>query len=1376
MKSNFYTLKDLFIYKNRTLFFKKLNEKNVNLKKDNLIYLTGNDNTFFDVYNSNLFTNILFKGYFISKLDKLSSVRNKRVVFNQKLRYLELLQKTPSINYKKLNLASYNNLNIFYDTHHYQNLFNKTYNNRKSFETKFQLFLPFQKEILDKVREYYTNITILIHPTEIITTGKSYTFENLIYYLYKNKLLDNTFENINFILATKDNKIFFKFKLNERFEINRYKRLCNILCKISNNLELDQEESMILNMSDIEDTNIKNDIVDNVKEKLLKNINPDKIEQVDLMNEIDDKINDISIESIDEEDLIQKLENDEEFKEKLKQLSDEIENQEDENIDPRIIDKLTKKQQDVTLNDFNLDGTGKTLEDIINDVNPDKLDIEKIPVNNIHKETTVSILKELDKNYNIKKKNKDIIKMIAAFNNDKECPLYVTKIEKTNTSDSFNKKETIKIHYEDAWKNKHTVTIDYPIIIDNSYVYLNGSKKSLGKQLNLRPIIKSKSNEVIITTNYNKMFMYRFGNKLNNNIDNLKKFLKNEDLLAYKIRVRFGNNKSINNQYINTMEYDEISAFLIELKFKNFFFYFNRVLINEKIYENKFNTNIDISKYTENQNEFIIGFSKDEIFTISLIDSKIKVYDVKLNSVIKEYSSIYYLLIDLFEKNDIHIKEKLNSNSTSKKFIYTRCKISNELIPTIILLGFYNGLEKVLRRYNVNYRFVPKREKIQDNEAIIQFEDGYLIYETMPIRNSILVSGLKELPTKETKFDDLNKFDGYLDYFELTFGSRNKSKGFKNTMDLILDPKTIEVLHNLKLPTNITDVLLYANTLLEDNSCKKINDMQNYRIRSLEIINCQLYKIISNSFKFYKDMHKMGRQDIRITVPQDKLLKEVVASLIVDETSIISPIYEIERLGATNYKGFSGINLDQGFTAEMRSFDESMIGLLGLSSPDSNKIGIVRQLVQNPKIINNLGIIDDQTINYSKLDATNLLTVGELLSPYTSLHSDPPRISMQTIQTKHIIPTKKQTKPLYGTGIEKSLPYMLGSDFVSIAKQDGVIEKVYNKQQLVKIRYKDNSIDYIDISERISKNSNAGMYISNKKDLLLKEGQSFKKGELLAKNSNYFLGDSNDDVMFAKGYLAKIALTGADFTLEDSSMISKKLSNDLTSEITMLKTVKLGPNTNIINIAKKGQHIKTGSELITFEHSFEDADANIFLDSMEDSFANFIETLGNDSIVSKYTGEIVDIVIYYNTDIEKLSPSLKKLVNDYINEIQSKKKLLQSSNNEEIILPSTDKIDSMKIKNEIFEGILIEFYVKINTNLGIGDKIVFDAPLKTIISNVFNDNEEPISEYREEKPIDAIVSQMSVISRMTTDFFNMGYTNKLILEMKEQAKEIWFSK
>lgn len=382
---------------------------------------------------------------------------------------------------------------------------------------------------------------------------------------------------------------------------------------------------------------------------------------------------------------------------------------------------------------------------------------------------------------------------------------------------------------------------------------------------------------------------------------------------------------------------------------------------------------------------------------------------------------------------------------------------------------------------------------------------------------------------------------------------------------------------------------------------------------------------------------------------------------------------------------------------------------------------------------------------------------------------------MQTQQAKHSIPTMKQSRPLYGSGIERTLPYTLSSDFVSTAEEDGIVEKIDEKLNLAIIKYKSGKTNVIDLSSRQSKNSNGGFYISNQKEMLFKEGQKFKKNDILAKNPDYFLGESQNDVTFTQGYLCKVAMHSGDFTLEDSSLITDEVSEAMASNVTMMKSVQLGKNTNILSIVKKGDHIKTGEYLMTFEHSFENAEANKLLDSLDDDFANFVEEMGHDSIQSKYSGEVVDIKIYYNVDLDECSESVQKIIKDYNSEVNKRKNVMIKNGDISTVFPPTEQLTTNKIKGKEMEGILIEFYIRHLDKLQTGDKIVYGTAIKTIVSDVLPKGEEPYSEYRPEENIGAIFTTLSILTRMTTDSYCMLYTNKIIKELKQQCKEIWES-
>jgi len=230
----------------------------------------------------------------------------------------------------------------------------------------------------------------------------------------------------------------------------------------------------------------------------------------------------------------------------------------------------------------------------------------------------------------------------------------------------------------------------------------------------------------------------------------------------------------------------------------------------------------------------------------------------------------------------------------------------------------------------------------------------------------------------------------------------------------------------------------------------------------------------------------------------------------------------------------------------------------------------------------------------------------------------------------------------------------------------------------------------------------------------------------------------------------------------------------MSSYITMVSTVNLTPNTNILYMAKKHQHIKASESLITFEHTFEDAAANQILDSLDnDDFASFVEEMGKDSKKAKYSGEIIDIKVYYNVPKEICSDSIQKLLNDYAKEVNTRKKIVEHTDNKSTFFPRTEQIKDEKIKGIDFEGIVIEFYVKHRDRLKTGDKVTYGTAVKTIVSDVLPKGEEPFSERYPDENILAIYSPMSIVSRMTTDTYNMLYTNKLIIEMKRKMKEIW---
>lgn len=383
-------------------------------------------------------------------------------------------------------------------------------------------------------------------------------------------------------------------------------------------------------------------------------------------------------------------------------------------------------------------------------------------------------------------------------------------------------------------------------------------------------------------------------------------------------------------------------------------------------------------------------------------------------------------------------------------------------------------------------------------------------------------------------------------------------------------------------------------------------------------------------------------------------------------------------------------------------------------------------------------------------------------------------IGMQTTQQKHIIPIAHASRPLFGSGAERTLPHLLSDDFVVTSKEGGIIERVDPDTNLAIIKYDSGAKEIIDLNPVMSKNSNGGFFLKNQKELIVEVGKRFKAGTILAKNGQYFLGEQSDDVTYSTGRLTKVAVAPSDYTYEDSSIIIEDMGKELASKITMKKTLNLGVNANIEQMVKVGDKVKTGDPLVIFEESFEDESINNMLASFGEEFQEFVQENAKNKLKSKYTGEIVDIVMYYNRDIEEFQPSVQKILKDYLAKGKKLKRVAKEAGEDiNIDLPPVNKQKPGKIKGEDVDGIFIEIYIEYLDIAGVGDKITFYTALKTIISDVIPKGQEPFSEYNEDENIEAIFSPLSINSRMTTDVFNALYLGKALIELKRQVKKLY---
>ena len=1041
-------------------------------------------------------------------------------------------------------------------------------------------------------------------------------------------------------------------------------------------------------------------------------------------------------------------------------------------------DELLREKQ------LTIDVQGKTLGDILSvstdDVKIEVNDISK-SVDTINKNVTEVRYPNINKDYVENVMKKDILSAVTCLSDKDDIQIYVRNIKVEDSSDINNYKDTYTIDLEDSLRVRHRLVFDVPKFIDNRFLWIGGNKKYINNQQLMLPVVKVSGDTVQLVSNYNKLFVYRYGSKVSSLNEKLKKALNSP---IKGIKVINGKYDKENTKYLTIIDYDDLSCNFKEISIGDIKFYFNQSEIRQLFLDSVPKNKIDEYEKLVDSKILPVGKGNKNVFYYVDFDTN-TVYQTNFNNSIDTKMS----LIDFMLSKSPQLKDEISKQSTGKKYMYTRVKIMNKYVPTILLLAYKNGLSNILSQIKAEYYFSDTRPRISLNESIVEFNDGYLVFSNVPFKNSLLLNGLLEIPTKNYSFDDFSDVLTYQDIFESIYGRRNIANAFSNFFDNFIDPITLEVLQKLSLPTDLTGLVLYANELLVDNQFRTELDIRSFRFRSAELIPARLYKLIASSYEQYKATAN-HRNPRKISIRKDALIKDILAQTIVEDYSELNPIVEMQKLHGATKKGPSGCNLEEAYTKVQRSFHKSMTGVYTISSSPDGNVGIQRVLTMEPPISDVRGFIDNKAMD-NRLDEyndVNLFGPAEMLTTGGAQRDDAMRTAMSTKQSTHLTPVSKASPSLITNGAEKTIQYHLSKDWSFIAKDDGKVVELNGDTGLMIVEYKNGESDAISINSRIAKNGAGGFYLSKKMIPNYKKGDTFKKNDILAQDRDFFTNSEHFGNQFNIGTLEKIALLSSAATFEDSSYVTKQVSRDMASEIVMQKQVVLGPNTNVDYMVKIGDTVQSGDELIRFEQSFDEDSLNVLLSNVGEDMKEDIMMNNKEKVKTKYSGVIEDIKVYSSVSLNDLSPSLRKVVNKHYNRIKDRRKLLEKydkSNNPLVKcnMLFNENTETVKTTNDgkfkgvaLNDGVLIEFYIKIHDELGAGDKIVFFSALKTIITNVIPEGQEAYTAFRPDEKIGAVLSCNSIIARGIVSCQYMMMGNKLLIELSRQLKDIYEGK
>lgn len=1067
--------------------------------------------------------------------------------------------------------------------------------------------------------------------------------------------------------------------------------------------------------------------------------------------EIIDNIANLAVGSMNTNDALEKLGNDDYVKELIMKLAAE----EDTGIkiNQARIDRMAQLNNEFLKKEVK----GKTIEDILDPKN-DTMN-EPLPSTSIKTDSPFADewkdLKYInfDKTYDI---NQDIVKMLNALST-KQYPIAVRNIDVKDNSTSEDYIDTYTVEIEDFRGKRGTIKFDVPKFKNNKYLILRGNKKTIQNQYFNMPILKTEQDTVQIISNYNKIFIRRFGNTKGKSIsyaDQLVKALSK--YTGRNIKVVFGDNSKLADYYDMPIDYIDLGSIIhsIEYKGANFevTFYFNQKEFREK-YKDLIDLSLGlpISVTKEKGKDYINYYNQNDInYTIS--------------------QNIINVLA-----NDAEFAKIINSVSRSKKYVYSQASIMSQKIPLIIVAAFSEGLLPVLKKANIQYELVEKLDNNTRHDYSkdwIQFSDGYLVYN-VNYDSSMFMNGLKEVSTLDYSLEQVNEKRIWTEMLD-NYGGRIIADGLENFYECMLDPITLEVLDHYKMPKDYVSLLVYANALLSDNSYIAHGDSSSRRIRRNELIAVKVYKALFNdAYATFATGIRHSRLNTVYTVKQSAVIDKFMTDTISSDLSVSNCLNDIETANSVSTKGESGMNSVRSYTLNKRIYDSSMLNLLGMSTGFAGTVGVTRQATINMNIDTTRGYIKSIDGDTSKMNTANTLTITEALSPMGSTHDDPMRVAMTFVQTsKHQVRTAKSDPLLVTSGADSVLPYLTTDIFCKKSEKAGTVTEVTDTYMT--IAYNDGTNDYVDLSDRIEKNSDGGFFVGVKLDTDLKVGQKVTANQILAYDRKSFSNRAGESKLltYDAGKLAKVAIINSDDNFEDSAMITTKMSEDMATDVILKEDRLLDCKTNIYNYLKKGAIVQQEDILYETQTAYEEEDVNLLLKNLAGDNEQ-ISKLGRRPVKSPVTGKIVGIKVYRSCELEDMSPSLQKFFKEMEAESRTTlKKLKELGIDDPTITGSAKKLEPIgKLKNAP-DSVLIEYYIEYHDIMAVGDKLTIFAANKGVVHSIIPSEVAPYSDFRPNEEISLYTGIATINKRQIASNLIVGSLNKLCIELGRSVRDI----
>lgn len=674
---------------------------------------------------------------------------------------------------------------------------------------------------------------------------------------------------------------------------------------------------------------------------------------------------------------------------------------------------------------------------------------------------------------------------------------------------------------------------------------------------------------------------------------------------------------------------------------------------------------------------------------------------------------------------------------------YAEMRIFSNTIPLGIVLGYYIGLNNLLRLLKAEHRWVEGRRvgELTKHQYAIRFSDGFLVLSRRQRTASLILAGLASVE-KVTKQFSRKEFNKPAVYFNVLQGMKLSAIYLKEMdclNDMFVDPITKSVLEAMGEPVTFKGLLVRATEMLDKYTHPVSQDVNYQRFRGYERIAGAMYRQMTKAIRQQRMSNIPGRTKVNMS-PFD-----VWQSILQDQSSKgvenINPIQNLKEREVVTYVGVGG--RDKGsMNKASRAFTESDFGISSEASVDSSDVGINTFMSTDPSFKNMLGMPDPNRRD----GPASLLSTASMLAPGAT-QDDAKRAVFIGVQAGHMVAAKGYRQLPIRTGYDTVPALRVGSMFAATAKQDGKVISLNDKGMVIELA--DGTKQGVKLGQHFGR-AEGSIYphtlVPN-----VKLGDKVTAGQVLAYNSSFFEPDALDPTAVAmrRARLVNVMFVEEAASHEDSCSISQALADDFHVTNSKMESVVVRFNQRIHMRVKEGQDVNPGDALAVIE---DETTSNT--DMFDEDSLRVLQDMALDIPRTKIQGRVERIEVIYNGEKDEMSASVRKLAD------ASDRFMTEScrARAEKVVIGSVDEDYRVSGKTLMRGEAEIRIYITQDLKMGVADKGVLGNQLKCTVGEVMP------YELRTESGdlVDVKFSFRSVSNRIVNSTLLIGTTSTLL--------------